>query len=249
LQPQPDQLRRISKNECLALITEPLARDFGYRHLWIGYTGCGKTVANLDLIEASADAHRTTLITDQKTKRDRPSVYAKALGYSEIPSLAAFDAVPEDSLHHKQAIVRGFGLTGDPSDILDFDAIGAWIWQKAHEGDGALLGIDELGDACQGERTWVKGGDPKRAWMRVLYTQGRENKVSIAACVQNVQEIPRSAISNSDTIGIFVQDRKELPYYAANNFLDSRELDIVANLQDYEFLFMKRGMVSCICQF
>jgi len=41
--------RQISRTECLSLITEPLARDFGFRHLWVGYTGSGKTYNNLVL--------------------------------------------------------------------------------------------------------------------------------------------------------------------------------------------------------
>lgn len=237
--------RRVSKNECLALITEPLARGFGYRHLWIGYTGSGKTFAAVETVAASEGAHDYVIVTDQKS---RTSPYG-TLGYSEIPSIEALLAVPEDKRGKKQAIIRGVRATGKIEDAVDFDVLASEIWKQALERNGVLFAIDELSDACQGERTWVKGADPKRAYMRLLYAQGRENKVSICACTQHVQEIPRSAISNSDTLGIFVQDRKELPYYQASNFLDSRELDIVANLNPYEFLLVKRGMESVICRF
>jgi hypothetical protein len=133
-------------------------------------------------------------------------------------------------------------------DLINFDDVGKKIWAISLEDKGVLFGIDELSDACEGERAWIRG-DSKRAYMRLLYTQGRTNRVSISACAQHVQEIPRAAISNSDTIGIFCQDRKELPYYRNNGFLDDREIDIVANLAEYEFLFIKRGMESMICRF
>jgi len=242
------QQQRISKHECLAAISSPLSRGFGFRHLWIGYTGSGKTHANIDLVDSTADAHSITIITEQKTKRDRVSPYASALNYNEIPSIAGFDAVPKDGLKHKQAVIRGFGTTGNPDDLIDFDALAQWVWQKANGENGVLFGIDELSDACVGERSWLRG-DNKKAWMRILYMQGRENQVSLSACTQHVQEIPRGAISNSDTLGIFRQDRKELPYFEQSGFLDQRELSIVENLGDYEFLFMRRGFESVICRF
>lgn len=244
-------VQRISKSECLAAISAPIAAGHGFRHLWIGYTGSGKTYAAIETLDATADAHDITLVTEQKTRRDKDSIYTTALGYSAIPHIEALDAVAPDGLRHRQAVIRGFGLTGDPADFIDFDSLASKIWQRANAANGVLLGIDELSDACAGERTWLKGSytDNRRAWMRMLYQQGRENQVSIVACTQHVQEIPRTAISNSDTLGIFRQDRKELPYYAQSNFLDKDELEIVANLEQYDFLFLRRGYPSAICRF
>ena len=237
--------KRISKTECLSIITEPLSRDFGYRHLWIGYTGSGKTYANISLIDTTEGSHKYTIITDQK---NRVSPYLALGDITEIPMIDAFDSVDLDKRNHKSAIIRGPRLTGNEEDLIDFDAVAKKIWSLSLEDKGVLFGIDELSDACQGERAWLRG-DLKRSYMRLVYTQGRTNRVSIAACTQHVQEVPRAAISNSDTLGIFCQDRKELPYYSRNGFLDERELDIVANLAEYEFLFIKRGMESVICRF
>lgn len=238
--------RQISRTECLSLITEPLARDFGFRHLWVGYTGSGKTYNNLVLIDTAEGSHRHTIITDQK---NRVSPYL-ALGndIAEIPCVDAIDSVEPDNRNHVSAIIRGPRMTGDEQALIDFDQLGKKIWEVSLDDKGVLFGIDELSDACDGERTWVRG-DAKRAYMRLLYTQGRTNRVSIAACTQHIQEVPRACISNSDTMGIFCQDRKELPYYARNGFLDDREIDIVGNLKEYEFLFIKRGMESVICRF
>jgi hypothetical protein len=237
--------KRISKTECLSIITEPLSRSFGYRHLWIGYTGSGKTYNNLTLIDASEGSHRHLIITDQK---NRTSPYLALGDITEIPIVDSYAAVEFDKRNHASAIIRGPRLTGSETDLIDFDALGKTVWELSLEDKGVLLGIDELSDACEGERTWVRG-DGRRSYMRLLYTQGRTNRVSIAACTQHIQEVPRAAISNSDTIGIFCQDRKELPYYSRNGFLDDREIDIVSNLQEYEFLFIKRGMESVICRF
>ena len=237
--------RRISKTECLSIITEPLSRDFGFRHLWIGYTGSGKSYNNVVLLDTTEGSHRHMVITDQK---NRVSPYTAFQGITEIPHVDALDAVEPDNRNHVNAIIRGPRLTGDEEDLIDFDQLGKKLWALSLEDKGVLFGIDELSDACQGERAWVRG-DGKRSYMRLLYTQGRTNRVSIAACTQHVQEVPRAAISNSDTLGIFCQDRKELPYYRSNGFLDDREIDIVANLAEYEFLLMKRGMESVICHF
>lgn len=236
---------RISKIECLSIITEPLSREFGFRHLWIGYTGSGKTYNNLVLMDTAEGSHRHLIITDQK---NRVSPYSVFEGITEIPHIAALDTVEPDNRNHIRAIIRGPRLTGNEMDLINFDDVGKKIWAISLEDKGVLFGIDELSDACEGERAWIRG-DSKRAYMRLLYTQGRTNRVSISACAQHVQEIPRAAISNSDTIGIFCQDRKELPYYRNNGFLDDREIDIVANLAEYEFLFIKRGMESTVCRF
>lgn len=237
--------RRISKLECLSVITEPLSRYFGFRHLWIGYTGSGKSYNNVVLMEAAEGSHRHLIITDQK---NRISAYTVFPGITEIPHIDALDSVEPDNRNHISAIIRGPRLTGNEMDLIDFDEVGKKIWDISLEDKGVLFGVDELSDACQGERAWIRG-DSKRAYMRLLYTQGRTNRVSISACAQHVQEIPRAAISNSDTIGIFCQDRKELPYYRNNGFLDDREIDIVEHLTEFEFLFLKRGMESCICRF
>jgi len=237
--------RRISKTECLSVITEPLSRDFGFRHLWIGYTGSGKTYNNLVLMDTAEGSHRHLIITDQK---NRVSPYSVFEGITEIPHIDALDTVEPDKRNHIMAIIRGPRLTGNEMDLINFDEVGKKIWAISLEDKGVLFGIDELSDACEGERAWIRG-DSKRAYMRLLYTQGRTNRVSISACAQHVQEIPRAAISNSDTIGIFCQDRKELPYYRNNGFLDDREIAIVEGLKEFEFLFMKRGMESCICRF
>lgn len=244
--PQTGSNRRITKDQCLSVITAPLSSEFGFRHLWIGYTGSGKTYNNLALMDAAEGSHRHLIITDQKNRVSPYSTYFE--GITEIPHVDAIDTVEADNRNHVMAVIRGPRLTGDEMDLINFDELGKKIWAISLEDKGVLFGIDELSDACEGERAWIRG-DSKRAYMRLLYTQGRTNKVSISACAQHVQEIPRAAISNSDTIGIFCQDRKELPYYRNNGFLDDREISIVESLKEFEFLFMKRGMESVICRF
>lgn len=243
--PHTNSREIISANDALAIITEPLSSDFGFRHLWIGYTGSGKTYANIELIDTAQGSHRHLVITDQK---NRISPYLALEGITEIPMVEALDSVEPDARNHVMAVVRGPRMTGREEDLINFDELGKKVWAISLEDKGVLLGVDELSDACEGERAWVRG-DARRAYMRLLYTQGRTNRVSIAACTQHVQEVPRAAISNSDTLGIFCQDRKELPYYRNNGFLDDREIAIVSSLEQYEFLLIKRGMESVICKF
>jgi hypothetical protein len=188
------------------------------------------------------------VIVDQKTSSVDQTPYL-AVCDTEIPTIEDLDKVKPDDRGHTQAIIRGPGMTGNLEDLISFDELARKLWTMGLDGKGVLFSPDELSDACEGERSWLRGTGDKRSYMRHLYTQGRTNKISIAANAQHVQEIPRAAISNSDTLGIFVQDRKELPYYASSNFLDSREIEIVAGLKEYEFLFVKRGMESVVCRF
>jgi hypothetical protein len=229
---------RISQEDCLAEIMEPLVKGYGFRNLFIGYTGSGKSNNNVVLTRVAKRKHRWNIITDQK---NRDTAY----NGTEIPSFGALAAVEKGDT----AIIRGARLTNSVEDLLEFDEIGKGVWDLSQTGEGVFLGIDELDDACEGERVWLKGAMAKRGYMRLLYKQGRTNKISIAACTQAVQEIPRSAITNSDTLGIFRQDRKDLGYYSSNHFLSSDEIEIVSSLQGYDFLFLRRGHPSRICSF
>ena len=226
----------VNWRDCLAEILEPLAQSYGFRHLWIGYTGSGKSNNNVLLVREAARLHRWAIITDQK---NRETAYYGA----EIPSFGALAAVDKGNT----AIIRGPRMTKDTSDLIDFDVLGKGVWDLSQSDEGVLLAIDELSDACEGERAWLKGPLSKRSYMKLLYTQGRTNKISLAAATQQVQEIPRQAIANSDTIGLFCQDRKELAYYRTTNFLDDEECEIVATLPKYHFIFIRRGYPSRIC--
>lgn len=236
--PQPIETKTPSVNwgDCLAEILSPLATNYGFRHLWIGYTGSGKSNNNVLLVREAARMHRWAIVTDQK---NRETAYHGA----EIPSFGALAAIDKGNT----AIIRGPRMTKDTSDLIDFDELGKGVWDLSQTDEGVLLAIDELSDACEGERAWVKGPLAKRSYMKLLYTQGRTNKISLAAATQQVQEIPRQAIANSDTLGIFCQDRKELAYYRTTNFLDDSECETVASLPKYHFLFIRRGYPSRIC--
>jgi hypothetical protein len=238
----------ISKSECLAQITAPLQRGFGFRHLWVGYTGSGKTFANVELLKAAEGAHKRLIVVDQKTSAVDETPYLEVCD-AEIATVDELDKVDADDRGHIQAIIRGPGITGNLDDMISFDLLARKIWTLGLDGQGVLFSPDELSDACEGERAWLRGAVDKKSYMRHLYTQGRANLISISANAQHIQEIPRAAISNSDTLGIFAQDRKELPYYRQSNFLDDTEIEMVASLKEYEFLFVKRGQDSCICRF
>jgi hypothetical protein len=109
---------RISKTECLSLITSPLASELGYRHLWIGYSGSGKTFANVELVDASEGAHKYCVVTDQK---DKESSYTTALHLQEIPSIVALGAIQPDDRNHVMAVIRGIQFAKNIDEEIDFD--------------------------------------------------------------------------------------------------------------------------------
>jgi hypothetical protein len=229
---------RITEEDCIAEIFEPLKKGFGFRHIFLGYSGSGKTFCNVTITEKAKHDHRWRIVTDQK---NRETPYRGA----EIPSWDALAAVEKGDV----AIIRGAQMTRSISDLIDFDELGRGVWNLSQYDEGVFLGVDELDDACEGERVWLKGPNAKRSAMRMLYKQGRTNRISLSACTQSVQEIPRSAISQSDTMGVFLQDKKDLGYYRTNRFLDEQEIELVSNLQEYDFLFIRRGKPSRVCRF
>jgi hypothetical protein len=144
------------------------------------------------------------------------------------------------AVQSRRAVVRGFAAENNLSDRTDFDALSRAVWLIACEGKQVALIIDELSDAQQSERHFVKG-HKRYSWLELLYRQGRERGASIVAATQLPQEIPRCAYSLSDTMGMFIQEAHESEYYRRLGILSDADIETVANLCEYQFLLWRRG--------
>jgi len=219
---------RIDWETTLDLITGPwIRKGFGLRHLWIGYSGSGKTVANCYLSERLKQEGIVTIATDQKARVSR---YDDRVVTSEEEL---------NEVNERSCVVRGM-RSGRIEDRINFDRLAKRIWHIGQRGVRVALVIDELSDAQKAEK-YFEAPHGQYPWMSALYRQGRELGVTIAAATQLPQEIPRSAYSLSDSIGFFRQDGHEAEYYQRLHILSPEDVDHVAKLPQYAFLLWRRG--------
>lgn len=219
---------KISQSQCLSLIADSwLQKGWGLRHLFIGYSGSGKTYANAILQHYLAQSV-ITISVDQKSK---VTPYAGA----EVTSIADLPTV-----QLRQAVIRGMARGNELSDRVDFDKLAHAVWLIARDGRQVALIYDELNDAQRSEKYFARSvGAP--SWNDYLYRQGREWGASICAATQLPQEIPRCAYSLSDSIGFFRQEAHESEYYRRLHILSDDDIEVVANLPQYTFLLWRRG--------
>jgi hypothetical protein len=216
----------------MSVITEnSLPKAQGFRHLFVGYPGCGKTQANAVLFEFVKRYNVCPIATDQKSI---VSPYPAELIITNESQLSTLDDI------RKGVIIRGFGANLNASDFINFDTLARDLFRVAKSGTRVALFVDELSDACQGEKSWAapKGAMP---WMTIAYKQGREIGFSLSACTQLPQEITRAAWRLSDTVGYFRLEGGEIRYLLSLNLISMEDARILETLPDFTFLLFRRG--------
>ena len=221
--------RTITGLQALELITDPwLSKGWGLRHLWIGYSGSGKTIANVALSDYLLKSGVVTVAVDQKAKVSR---------YSDV-SIATEEEL--NTVDWRSCVVRGFAAKNRLEDRVNYDRLAEYVWFLARSGMQVALVADELSDAQQSEKHFVKTHG-RYSWMETLYRQGREVGVSVCAATQLPQEIPRCVYSLSDSVGYFRQEAHEADYYHRLNLLSDEDIDTIGALQEFQFLLTRRG--------
>lgn len=246
---------RISEEECLSIITKSIRKGEGFRHLWVGYTGFGKTVANSILCNYLKNFTKMVIIVvDQKNKI---CLYDGTQVISNSDIAGVKDRV---------VVIRGAALTKKASDIAVFDEIARDVWTIAQNTDTMIcLSPDELMDASTNGQSWksaileriyysknqkrIVTEKYKDPWMDKLYRQGRAMGISIPAATQLVSEVPPSVLGMSETKGIFRQRSRELAYLERLGVIDKKSSEIVANLEVGEFVFTQPGQNDMVCKF
>lgn len=220
----------VHEGQALSLICDKwIHKGWGLRHLWIGYSGSGKTVANCKLADYLHSQGVMTICVDQKSKLS-PYAGDEITAITELPSVAS-----------RRAVVRGFARHNKLSDRVDFDRLAQAVWLIAKDGKQVALICDELSDAQKGEKHFSGSKSGSMAWINILYRQGREVGASIIAATQLPQEIPRVAYSLSDSVGVFRQEAHESEYYRRLHILSDADIETVADLPEYSFLLWRRG--------
>jgi hypothetical protein len=225
-------VKRIKQYDAIQLITEPwLRKGWGFRHLFIGYSGSGKSNAMLVINEYLKKRGIACIATDQKSR----------LSKYDTNIVRTVDELPQ--VEARSCVIRGFAASHRMEDRIDCDELARRIFVIGHRGVRVCLTIDELSDAAAGQKSFSKPPGAKRlSWMDVLYRQGRELGISLLMATQLPQEIPRAAFSLSDTLGFFRQCGHETRYYNKEvNILSEEEVKLLSELEEYEMLLVRKG--------
>lgn len=240
-------------------ITELLrTKRFGFRHLWLGDSGMGKTEANKLLIDfcrapKGKDKKRlidVTLHIDDKNKweqqyegtpRISPEHYRHhpASGSYEFPCSGG-RKLPEDKTNINFRGIAYTSSTGEsPHEDVSHESVAEMAWELVREAPiQVLTNIDELADATNGHQTWSGQLLPQ------MYRKGRAVGLSVVATTQLPQLLPREAFGLSDTIGIFRMSAREAAYLQRYNVLSKEEIDEIAGLQIGEFRLFRKSHPS-----
>ena len=232
----------ISEEECLADITKSLLdKREGFRQLWVGYTGYGKTVCNARLAQYLVDHSRKLFVicTDQKNKQ---VLYPgeQVVLQSQISRIEG-----------QEVVIRGPAISHAADDEIDFEELARQVWDMARVTEVPVaLFIDELFDACATSQQWgpLHKGERKSRVER-LYRQGRVMGISIAATTQVPQEIPRLAYAMSDTVCIFRMDGREIEYLKRLGVIEESEAELLLNFTVGDFILCRKGHTKKQCRF
>lgn len=228
------------------MITGALKKREGFRHLWLGDSGMGKTIANKSLIEWLQKLKRINMFLSVDDKNRWEAQYEGTYRInpehlkSKPPGRIWKDGklVKEDP---NNIVFRGISYsdpdTGKaPFENVDINAVAEMAWDLVRlQPITVLVNLDELADATNGYQAWAKQNMPQ------TYRKGRAVGISIVATTQLPQLLPREAFGLSDTIGIFRMSSREAEYLKKFNVIGAEDVDAIANLKVGEFRLFRKS--------
>jgi KaiC/GvpD/RAD55 family RecA-like ATPase len=235
------KMETITEEECLADIARALIeKKEGFRQLWVGYTGYGKTVCNARLAHYLIDNVRKLFVisTDQKNK--------EVLYPGEQVVLQTQIA----KIEGQEVVIRGPAISHAADDEIDFEELAKQVWDMARVTEVPVaLFVDELFDACSASQQWATHKGERKSRMERLYRQGRVMGISISATTQVPQEIPRLAYAMSDTVCIFRMDGREIEYLRRLGVIEDSDAEVLLSFTVGDFLLCKKGQSKKQCRF
>lgn len=231
-------------NGLVAAILAPLKIAEGFRHLWLGDTGQGKTVANQILIReiTSRKLVDIVLTIDDKVTKKKPQ-YEADLFVATPTSLKSLwrplDTRSKDEKRSLHVSFRGVALTRNINDDVVHADVATMGWDLILKSPvSILLNIDELADATNRNQAWLDGEkDP----IAKVYAKGRGCGYSVVATTQLPQTLPREAFALSETIGIFRMDAREAAYLARFKIISEELEEVVPSLGVGEFVIYRKA--------
>jgi hypothetical protein len=206
----------------------------GFRHLWLGDSGMGKTTANRALIQYVL-AHK--LVDIVLTIDDKNRWRAQYDGTQRVnpAHLSKQPLMPGDD--HRQIVFRGIASSLSADEGVDPEDVAQMGWDLVRlKPCSVLINVDELADATNGHQSWMAQTMPQ------LYRKGRGVGLSVTATTQMPQLLPREAFGLSDTIGIFRMTGREAEYLWQFRVVDQWGRDTIPSLEVGQFLLFQKSV-------
>lgn len=210
------------------LIAAPLSKGNGFRHLWLGDTGMGKTFANELFIAWLRATKKVDLIL---TLDDKDAHAAQYQGCERVnpADLRARPPLPNEVRDH--IVFRGVAMTRKIGQGCDPDDLARLAWEVATQAKRRIVvNIDELADATNGSQAW------KAKTIAATYRKGRGVGICVVATTQLPQILPREAYGLSDTVCLFRMAGREAEYLASKKTITEENAAIIPTLEIGECL-------------
>lgn len=210
------------------LIAAPLSKGNGFRHLWLGDTGMGKTFANELFIGWLRATKKVDLIL---TLDDKDAHAAQYQGCERVnpADLRGRPPLPNEVRDH--IVFRGVAMTRKIGQGCDPDDIARLAWEVATQAKRRIVvNIDELADATNGSQAW------KAKTIAATYRKGRGVGICVVATTQLPQILPREAYGLSDTVCLFRMAGREAEYLASKKTITEENAAIIPTLEIGECL-------------
>lgn len=198
----------------------------GVRHVWLGDSGSGKSVANARLISAAAGLGLTVLAHDD-TKAEAQIDGPTRVSPSEIGEIS--DAESAAGI----LVFRGDPYAGRACEVEDVAALAVRL---ARQRVRVALVIEEL------DRAVTPGGRELCApSLRIALTQGRSMGLCVFSTTQSPARAPREVVDQATSIAFFRLGPRALNYLDSTLWLDSQLLRLIPVLGDFEFVLHRPG--------
>jgi hypothetical protein len=234
-------MKRENPEAVLQAITAPSRRGDGWRHLWLGNSGFGKTYANARLIDWAIRNRAAQLVL---TLDDKSNFYAQYVGTYRANPQDLRRRPPTGGERTDHIVFRGVALTRKFSDGCSAENIAKLAQDIVGTSRGfVLVNIDELADATNGGQAW-KRDDGSESTIAQIYRKGRGVGISVTATTQVPQSLPREAFALSDTIGLFRLTGREIDYLLGKRVITSELASVIPSLGVGDFILYDKNLTE-----
>lgn len=205
------------------LIAAPLKVGSGFRVLFLGDSGLGKTFANRLFIAWLLRNKGVDIVLTLDTKNANKAEYP---GACERVNPADLRKRPPGYVEPRNHInFRGVAATRRLSEDCSPDEVARLAWELVTKKPlRVVLNIDELSDATNGAQGW------KDKLVAATYRKGRGPGISVTATTQLPQTLPREAFGLSEVILMFRMSGREAAYLVRQKSITPESAEIVPTL-------------------
>lgn len=219
------RLQRRDGRAAIALITEPARVGDGWRHLWLGDTGTGKTWAQRELVNLGG---QLVIIHDDKGAR---AEYPHVRYFTTTADLLAAPA-------EEAAALSAAAFKGDPFSgvVCEVEEVAALALQLARVRIPVRLVVDEW------DRAVSDGGRKLEApALQACLTTGRALGLSVTGGAQTPQRCGDIVINSASSIGIFRLGQRAVNYLEERLLFDREMTAVIPTLAVGDFVIHRPG--------